>query len=292
MKRLLLSLSFVFTCSLIIAQTPFQFNFQAVARDLAGNPMVNEEVDFRLSVLQGSDPGVAVFVEDQSVQTNNFGLANLLVGSGSPITGTLDAVDWAAGPYFLQIELDINDGQGLQDMGLSPMTSVPYALHALTSEEAGPQGEPGEQGIQGDAGQDGLSAYEVWIDLGNVGTEQDFIDSLAAAAASSGGSGGCRDCVQEVSSLQAAMTLTDCVDHCLALNEGGETDWRAPTLEEVTFYRSVLETGTTWNNAWTWTTSTVATNGYYRVSVINEQTLGFAGTDINFAPTHGCRCVR
>ena len=104
MKRLFLFLTFAFTCSFIIAQTPFQFNFQAVARDLAGNPMVNEDVDFRLSVLQGSDPGVAVFVEDQPVQTNNFGLANLLVGTGTPVTGTLDAIDWALGPFFLQIE--------------------------------------------------------------------------------------------------------------------------------------------------------------------------------------------
>ena len=134
MKRLFLFLTFAFTCSLIIAQTPFQFNFQAVARDLAGNPMVNEDVDFRLSILQGSEAGAAIFVESQSVQTNNFGLANLLVGTGTPEMGTLDAIDWAVGPFFLQIELDINDGQGMQLMGVSPMTSVPYALHANTAD--------------------------------------------------------------------------------------------------------------------------------------------------------------
>lgn len=32
----------------------------------------------------------------------------------------------------------------------------------------------------------GLSAYEIWLNLGNVGTEGDFIDSIGA----SGGSGG------------------------------------------------------------------------------------------------------
>ena len=128
MKRLFLFLTFAFACSLIIAQTPVQFNFQAVARDLAGNPMVNEDVDFRLSILQGSEAGAAIFVEGQSVQTNNFGLANLLVGTGTPEMGALDAIDWALGPFFLQIELDINDGQGMQLMGISAMTSVPYAL--------------------------------------------------------------------------------------------------------------------------------------------------------------------
>lgn len=45
----------------------------------------------------------------------------------------------------------------------------------------GPQGEQGEQGpagIQGIDGKDGKSAYEVWLSLGNSGTEQDFLNSL------------------------------------------------------------------------------------------------------------------
>ena len=160
MKKLFLFLTFAFTCSLIIAQTPFQFNFQAVARDLSGNPMVNENVDFRLSIVQGSEFGATVFVEDQAAQTNNFGLANLLVGTGIPVTGALDGIDWAAGPYFLQIELDINDGQGLLLMGVSSMTSVPYALHSFTTEQPGPQGDPGPQGIAGNDGADGANGLD------------------------------------------------------------------------------------------------------------------------------------
>lgn len=42
----------------------------------------------------------------------------------------------------------------------------------------GPQGEPGPKGDKGEKGADGKSAYQVWIDLGNAGSEQDFIDSL------------------------------------------------------------------------------------------------------------------
>jgi hypothetical protein len=296
MKRLLLLTFCLLAATLVIAQTPFQFNFQAVARDLAGNPMVNQTVDFRLSILEGSENGPAVFAEDQNVMTNNFGLANLLVGTGTPLNGTLDAIDWALGPFFLQIELDIDNGQGLQLMGVSPMTSVPYALHALTSEEEGPQGPQGPQGEagpQGDPGETGLSAYEIWLDLGNTGSEQDFIDSLIAAAAGTGdGSGDCRGCVQEVSALQTSMTLPNCIDHCLASSENGETDWRMPTLEEVSFYRTVLDLDETWNNAWTWTSSSIATNGFYRISIVNEHNLSNAGADTTFDPTYGCRCVR
>ena len=59
---------------------------------------------------------------------------------------------------------------------------------------AGAQGEQGAQGIPGIGGegsvgadgQDGLTAYEVWISLGNTGTEQEFIDSLVGPQGETG----------------------------------------------------------------------------------------------------------
>ena len=36
----------------------------------------------------------------------------------------------------------------------------------------------GPQGARGDAGRTGLSAYQIWLKAGNLGTEQDFLDSL------------------------------------------------------------------------------------------------------------------
>lgn len=42
----------------------------------------------------------------------------------------------------------------------------------------GAQGPKGDQGERGLTGQDGKSAYQIWLDLGNTGSEQDFIDSL------------------------------------------------------------------------------------------------------------------
>ena len=47
----------------------------------------------------------------------------------------------------------------------------------------GPQGEPGQNGS------DGKSAYQVWTDLGNHGTEQDFINSLKGANGQNGKDG-------------------------------------------------------------------------------------------------------
>ena len=43
---------------------------------------------------------------------------------------------------------------------------------------AGQDGAPGKDGINGVDGANGKSAYEVWLALGNTGSEQDFINSL------------------------------------------------------------------------------------------------------------------
>jgi len=50
----------------------------------------------------------------------------------------------------------------------------------------GPQGPPGADGV---IGVDGKSAYEIWLDEGNVGTEQDFLDSLVGADGAPGAQG-------------------------------------------------------------------------------------------------------
>lgn len=42
----------------------------------------------------------------------------------------------------------------------------------------GLQGQTGATGIAGTNGADGLSAYQVWLNLGNTGTQTDFINSL------------------------------------------------------------------------------------------------------------------
>src|SRR5699024_938272 len=44
----------------------------------------------------------------------------------------------------------------------------------------GINGTNGRDGGDGKNGQDGKSAYQIWLDLGNSGTEQDFINSLKA----------------------------------------------------------------------------------------------------------------
>ena len=56
----------------------------------------------------------------------------------------------------------------------------------------GPQGDPGAQGPQGDPGpegpqgEEGESAYQIWLNEGNTGSESDFLDSLEGPAGEDG----------------------------------------------------------------------------------------------------------
>lgn len=56
----------------------------------------------------------------------------------------------------------------------------------------GPQGPIGPQGVTGSAGKDGVdgkSAYQVWLDSGNVGSEEDFLNSLVGPQGPKGETG-------------------------------------------------------------------------------------------------------
>ncbi len=58
--------------------------------------------------------------------------------------------------------------------------------------DTGEQGIQGLQGIKGDTGEQGeqgLNAYQIWLNNGNIGTEQDFLDSLKGEEGLQGPSG-------------------------------------------------------------------------------------------------------
>jgi uncharacterized coiled-coil protein SlyX len=124
-----LFLFFGFTFSLF-AQSPEGFNYQAVARD-AGNLLTNQTVDVRFSILQA---GSAVYEETHSLTTNPYGLFTAVIGQGTVINGTFSSIDWADGTYQLKVELDA--GNGYQNMGITDLQSVPFSLFASKADMA------------------------------------------------------------------------------------------------------------------------------------------------------------
>lgn len=116
------------------AQAPEMFNYQSVVRDNAGNILANQPVTFRISILQGSAGGAAVYTETHTDTTNAYGLSVLKIGGGTSVNGTMSAINWANGLYFIQVELDQTGGNTYVLMGTTQCVSVPYAIHSKTSD--------------------------------------------------------------------------------------------------------------------------------------------------------------
>lgn len=155
MKR---SVLLFFLCcfnSFIFAQAPQGFNYQAVARDASGVALTNQAVGLQISLRQGSATGTIVYTETHAVTSNNIGLVNLMVGNGTAVTGTFSSINWATGPYFMEISMDITGGTSYVLMGTQQLMSVPYALYAATAGSSGPMGATGATGATGNNGMDG-----------------------------------------------------------------------------------------------------------------------------------------
>lgn len=121
----------------VLAQSPQQFNYQALVRDVSGVELPNQNVSFRISLVQSNVGGISVYSETHAALTNGFGLANLAIGTGSVVSGNFSSIDWGNGPYFIKIELDANGGSSYQLMGTSQLLSVPYALYAENTGNSG-----------------------------------------------------------------------------------------------------------------------------------------------------------
>jgi len=119
--------------SFLKAQAPQGFKYQTSVRDNSGNLLANKLVAIKLSLIKDSAYGTTVYSEKFNVSTNDFGIANLNVGSGNALQGTFTSINWNTGSFFLKIDMDMNNGTNFQYMGTSQLLSVPFAMYATKS---------------------------------------------------------------------------------------------------------------------------------------------------------------
>jgi hypothetical protein len=132
MKKLLITLVLALTSTLSLqAQTPQGFNYQATVRNAGGELIVNQNVNFRFNIQQGSETSSPIFTEIHLVSPDDLGQVNLVIGDGTSTIGDFSQIDWSLGSYFLGIEL--NTGAGYVAMGTTQLLSVPFALYAENS---------------------------------------------------------------------------------------------------------------------------------------------------------------
>lgn len=130
MKKLTILITMMMCLTMLFAQAPEKFNYQAVVRNSSNQLMANANVGVRVSILQGNSNGSAVYVETQAATTNANGLMTVEIGGGNVQQGNFANIDWADGPFFLKVETDPNGGNSYSVTSNQQLMSVPYALYA------------------------------------------------------------------------------------------------------------------------------------------------------------------
>jgi hypothetical protein len=132
--NLLLGVLLVFV-SAAFAQAPQGMNYQAVARNAAGNILANQAIGIRITITDGN-AGPTLYQETHSDTTNQFGLFSLSVGNGTPVVGTFSSISWSTITPWLEVAMDPTGGSSYVAMGSSQLLSVPYALYSGQSASA------------------------------------------------------------------------------------------------------------------------------------------------------------
>jgi hypothetical protein len=248
---------FLFQKQAFAQSVPQRFSYQSVIRDDASQLLTSQSVGIRLSILQGTESGNAVYVETHTSNTSSNGLVSLQVGGGTVVSGAFAQIDWASGPYFIKTETDPAGGTNYSITGTSQMLSVPYALFSANG-TPGPQGPAGATGAQGPIGQTGPSGSGCFVHYpgeafgGGVvfhvykdgsGSEHGLIvaltsqsisqawsnitDQLAGATSMWDGLANSNAIVAQAGHTSSAAKL------CLDYQAGGFTDWYLPSNAEL-----------------------------------------------------------
>ena len=130
MKNLNLMFLILIIVGSVTAQTPQSFKYQAVARNIEGEAIINTTIGIEISLISDNINGNVVYSETFSAESNGIGVFNINIGQGNVVSGVFNDIDWGASEYFLKVAMDVTGGSNYIEMGTSQLLSVPYSLHA------------------------------------------------------------------------------------------------------------------------------------------------------------------
>jgi hypothetical protein len=183
---------------------PLGIYYQAVARDNVGKELVSKNIDIRFSIISENPLGTVVYQELYShVTTSKYGVFSLIIGKGVQTGGIytdLSQINWSHSVHYLKVEVKFEND--FIEMGIMQFLSVPYALYAEKSLEAGPQGSKGDTGPQGIQGVQGLKG-----DQGDPASDKQTLSLVGSDLSISIGNGGTPSAVN-LSSVNIPHSLT------------------------------------------------------------------------------------
>jgi len=125
MKNIII-IALLFAFSNINAQN---FNYQMVVRDASNSLILNQNVGVQIKIRTGSATGTDIYTETHVTTTNDYGLAVLLIGTGTTVDN-FSTIDWSTQNHWINSSVDITGGTTYVDMGTTEMRQVPYAAYA------------------------------------------------------------------------------------------------------------------------------------------------------------------
>ena len=184
MKKVILSLLILLTVTVVWAQVPQQISYQSVIRDGDNKVIASSTVGIKISLLQGSSTGPAVYVETHRKSTNANGLVSLEIGTGTVLSGIFASINWSNGPYLVKSETDPTGGTNYSAPGVFALNSVPYALYAENASVATTL--TGTLPIfNGGTGATTATAARASLGLGNVDNTSDLLKPVSTATQAS-----------------------------------------------------------------------------------------------------------
>ena len=255
MKKIFTVLSAVLISATLWAQAPQSFSYQAVIRNSSNALVSSTAIGMKISLLQGSATGNAVYVETHAPTTNANGLVSIAIGGGTVVSGTFASVDWANGPYFVKTETDAAGGTNYSLTTTSQLLSVPYAIHAKTAESIiGGNAGGGNGGFSHYIGEEfgGGVIFHLWKD--KLGAEHGLVVATSDQSTAQTWSN-----IKDIEIGQTAKSSWDGLSNsnaivnqsghtssaaklCLDLVSGGQNDWYLPSIQELNML---------WNNYFT-----------------------------------------
>ncbi|MFO0469123.1 MAG: fibrobacter succinogenes major paralogous domain-containing protein [Bacteroidota bacterium] len=113
-----------------ISQAPQKINFQSVLRNTNGEVVSNKAVSLKISILEVTITGSAVYIETHDKTTDAGGLISVKIGGGTVLSGVFGNINWGGSAHFIKLEADFSGGNSYVLLGTQELMSVPYALYA------------------------------------------------------------------------------------------------------------------------------------------------------------------
>jgi hypothetical protein len=188
MKKNLILLMALFFSTVFYAQTK-GIAYQAViynpnGRNLPGVPyavfpLSNSTVCLQFSFLDGM--GDLEYKEQITTKTDEFGIVNVIIGTGSPIggyAGSFSNIKWDTIKMDLAVELDITgECSSFVEISKEPFTTAPFSFSAITANNV--------SGIvavaNGGTGSDNVVGAKINLGLGNVDNTSDLLKPISTA---------------------------------------------------------------------------------------------------------------